>query len=104
LKEKITVREGGKTEHIFYDKKRPDFSMEETAVASTRYAAILYSIKTELIKRGYQASTVLAMSEEKRIPVYGELARSCRLKGSQKQQDVYGFIQLAIERLNSTSS
>ncbi len=99
LEEKATVKEGGKVEHFFYDKKRPGFSMEEAGTASTRYGAILDTLKAELKKKKLKARAVLAMSEDKRVAVCKELARSSGLRGSERQRDVYGFIQLAMEAL-----
>ena len=101
LEEKATVKEGGKTEHYLYDKKRPDFKMEESTAASARYAAFLDALRGALEKKGMAVSGLLAMSEGDRIPLYKELARTLGLRGTERQQDVYGFLTVALERLGS---
>lgn len=99
LEEKATVKEGGKTEHYFYDKKRPNFKMEEPAAASARYAAFLDALRGALEKKGIAVSGLLAMSEGDRLPLYKELAQTLGLRGTERQQDVYGYLALALERL-----
>lgn len=99
LEEKATVKEGGKTEHLFYDKKRPNFKMEESAAGSARYAALLDSLQGLLEKKGISISGLLAMSEGDRVPLYKELALTLGLRGTEQQQDVYGFLTVALERL-----
>ncbi len=101
LEEKATVKEGGKTEHYFYDKKRPDFKMEEPALASARYAAFLDALRGALEKKGISVSGLLTMGEGDRIPLYKELARTLGLRGTERQQDVYGFLTVALEKLGS---
>ncbi|MGD0232032.1 MAG: hypothetical protein ABSC19_17030 [Syntrophorhabdales bacterium] len=102
LEEKVTVKEGGKVEHILYDRKRPNFKMEDSSAASERFAAVLGSLKEELQKKGLRGSAVVAMSGEERTRLYRDLARALGLRGNRQQQDVYGFLQLAIEKLDET--
>ncbi len=99
LEEKATVREGGKTEHYFYDKKRPNFKMEEPAAASARYTAFLDSLQRALEKKGMTAPGLLAVSEKDRLDLYKELARALGLRGAERQEDVYGFLAVALENL-----
>ena len=101
LEEKATVKEGGKTERYFYDKTRPNFKMEEPAAASARYTAFLDALRGALEKKGTSVSGLLAMSEGDRIPLYKELARTLGLRGTERQQDVYGFLTVALEKLGS---
>ncbi|MGD0238500.1 MAG: hypothetical protein ABSC55_28680 [Syntrophorhabdales bacterium] len=101
LEEKAMVKEGGKTERFFYDKKRPEFKMEEPAAASARYTALIDSLKSTLEKKGITVSGLLAMSEGDRIPLYKELTRTLGLRGTERQQDVYGFLTVALEKLGS---
>ena len=99
LKESATVKEGGKIEHIFYDKKKPNFKMEDSAAASARYAALLDALRGLLEKKGLSVSGLLAMGEGDRVPLYKELAQALGLRGTERQQDVYGFLTVALEKL-----
>jgi hypothetical protein len=101
LEEKATVKEGGKTERYFYDKKRPNFKMEEPAAASALYVAFLDALRAALEKKGVTVSGLLAMGERDRLPLYKELAQTLGLRGTERQQDVYGFLALALEKLGS---
>jgi hypothetical protein len=103
LEEKVAAREGGKIEHIFYDKKRPNFSPEEASAASARYRVLLDALGVELQKKGLNGSELLAMAEGKRTPVYKELARALGLRGTERQRDVYGFLEAAMKKLDATS-
>ena len=99
LEEKATVKEGGKTERYFYDKKRPNFKMDEPAAASALYAAFLDALREALEKKGVTVSGLLAMGESDRLPIYKELAQTLGLRGTERQQDVYGFLTVALEKL-----
>jgi hypothetical protein len=101
LEEKATVKEGGKTERYFYDKKRPNFKMEEPAAASALYAAFLDALRGAMEKKGIAVSWLLAMGERDRLPHYRELAQALGLRGVERQQDVYGFLAVALEKLGS---
>jgi hypothetical protein len=102
LEEKTAVKEGGKIEHILYDKKRPNFKMEDASAASRRFAAVLGSLNEELQKKGLRGSAVVAMSGEERRQLYSDLAHALGLRGNRQQQDVYEFLQLALEKLDAT--
>jgi hypothetical protein len=101
LEEKATVKEGGKTERYFYDKKRPNFKMEEPAAASALYAAFLDALRGALEKKGIAVSGLMAMSEGDRLPLYREIAQTLGLRGTERQQDVYGFLTVALKKLGS---
>lgn len=97
--EKATVKEGGKIEHVFYDKKRPNFAAEDVVMTSARYAAILDPLEKELQKRGVSASAARAKGASERAELYKELARAVGLRGAERQIDLYGFLDLALERM-----
>jgi hypothetical protein len=104
LQEKVTVKEGGKVEHVFYDKKRPDFRQHNAATASAWYAEILESLVTELQRQGVSAASVLVRGEEERRAFYNELANALKLRGTERQQDVHGFLEAALEKLEQTET
>ncbi|SEM11365.1 hypothetical protein SAMN04489760_104119 [Syntrophus gentianae] len=99
MEEKATIREGGKVEHFYYDKTKPNFKREDASAASESYDAIVNAVEGELKKAGLDASELLAKDEDERAKTYKALSRALSLYGMQSQQDVYGFIQIAIEKL-----
>lgn len=99
LEEKVTVKEGGKVEHVFYDKKRPNFSKQDAAAASVHYAEFLDVLEKELQQKGVTATSVLAKDEDERLALYKELTIVLGLRGTERQQDAYGFLQAALEKL-----
>jgi len=101
LEEKAMVKEGGKTERYFYDKKRPEFKMKEPTAASSRYTVLLDSLRGAVEKKGASVSGLLTMSERDRIPIYKEFARALGLRAAERQQDVYDFLTVALEKLRN---
>jgi hypothetical protein len=63
---------------------------------------VLGSLNEELQKKGLRGSAVVAMSGEERRQLYNDLAHALGLRGNRQQQDVYEFLQLAIEKLDAT--
>lgn len=104
LQENATVKEGGKVEHVFYDKKRPSFSKHDAATASAWYAVILESLKEELQRKDVSATSVLVKGEDERLAFYKELANALGLRATERQQDVYGFLQAALEKLEQAKT
>jgi hypothetical protein len=101
--EKVTIKEGDKVEHVLYDKKRAGFSTTDPSAASERFAALLGLVNQELQKKGLRGAAVLAMSDEEKQRLYDDLAHALGLRGNTQQQDVYEFLQLAIEKLDAMS-
>jgi hypothetical protein len=99
LQEKVTIKEGGKVEHVFYDKKRPNFCEHDAVTASAWYAVILDSIEKELQSKGVSATSVLVKGEDERLAFYKELVDVLGLKGTERQQDVHGFLQAALQKI-----
>ncbi len=98
LKETTDLKEGGKIERIFYDKKKAAFGVEEASGQSAVLDDLLADLKRELGNRGLSPSAALSR-DETQVPLYKELARALGLRGTERQHDVYGFLRLAIEKL-----
>lgn len=91
--------EGGKIEHVEYDKAERHFQYEIDKNAETWIEQIVDSLKTELHKRATTPEKVLAMDQAERVKEYKELARGLGIRPMEKQEDVYGFVQLMLEDL-----
>ncbi len=95
LEEKRTVKEGGKIEHILYDRKGPS----PGEYAKDWLAAIKGQLKAEMKKKGLTAEQLLSMDDHQKVQAYFEIAKVLGIRGMEKQEDVYGFIQLIAENL-----
>jgi hypothetical protein len=73
--------------------------MDEASTASDRFGTILEPLRSELQQKGLNGSELKSMSVEEQVGIYKEIAKALGLKGTERQSDVYGFIQLGIEKL-----
>lgn len=91
--------EGGKIEHVEYDKADSQSRSEPEKNAETWMEQIADSLKTELDKRGTTSEKILAMDQAQRVEEYQTLARGLGIRPMEKQEDVYGLVQLLMENL-----
>lgn len=96
---KIRKEEGDKIEHVEFDKSESDFQSEPHQAGKSWYEEMLNSLRTELEKRGLTAEEILTREPAQRIREYRELARALNIRATEKQEDLYGFIQLMLENL-----
>jgi hypothetical protein len=102
LEEKKTVKEGGKIEHVLYDKKDPGRGEQDGKGADAWVAELADALNGELKKKGLTAEKLLSSSEAEKAQVYQELSKTLGIRGMEKQEDVQGFLQFMIEnRLDS---
>jgi len=96
---RVKKEEGGKIEHVEYDRAERHFQHEQAMDAKTRVQEILDSLKTELSKKGVTVAKLLAMEPSQGVEEYKELAKTLGIRATEKQGDVYDFIQLMTEKL-----
>lgn len=89
---------GGKLEFVKYDRTSPKYPHEPEAETSG-LDELLGSLRDELARRGLTPETLLGMEEQARIEVYKEVSRAANIRGSERQADVYGFLELLLRRL-----
>jgi hypothetical protein len=99
FKPRIKRKEGGKIEHVEYDKAERHFQYERDKNAENLVERILNSLKDELGKKGLTAEKLLAMGQTQRSERYKELAETLGIRAAEKQADVYGFMQLMTENM-----
>jgi glucose-6-phosphate-specific signal transduction histidine kinase len=93
LEEKRSVKEGGKIEHILYDKK-DSYPREPT---EGWVAQLKERLKAELKNKGLTAERLLSLDETQKAQVSREIAKALGIRGMEKQEDVCGFIQRMAE-------
>jgi hypothetical protein len=91
--------EGGKIEHVEYDKAERHFQYEGETDVETKIERILDSLRVKLNKMGLTVENLLAMEPAQRLETYKQLARGLGIRAAERQEDVCGFIQLMIEKL-----
>ncbi len=99
FKEKATVKQGGTTEHIFYDKKNPEFSLEDSKKADSYLSELAGSALKELYNNGLTVDKVLSMESVKRYAVYVKIAKSLGIRAMKTQEDLYGFMELLLRKV-----
>jgi hypothetical protein len=99
--EKTTITEGDKTEHILYDKKNPKFTTEDSGKADSWVSELIDSVKAELEKRKLTAEQLLFMDSAQKAAVYGEISKAVGIRAMEKQEDVYGFIELMLRKVKT---
>jgi hypothetical protein len=87
---------GGKREYKKYDKSNPIF---KNAFSEDRahISAIEDSITRVLKEKNLKPDELLLADPDRRIREYKDIAGRCGLKGSQRQPDVYGFIEMILK-------
>jgi hypothetical protein len=86
---------GGKFEYVKYDKVDPH-SSHEAGESPETLAKFRDALKRELVECGRDPGTLLASAEAHRIDAYRQIARAMGIRGKEKQEDVYGFIELLL--------
>jgi hypothetical protein len=95
LEQKRTVKEGGKVEHILYDRKVPS----PCERAEGWVAKIKEQLKAEMKKKDLTAEQLISLDDHQKLQAYIDIAKALGIRGMEKQEDVYGFIQLMAEKL-----
>jgi hypothetical protein len=103
MEEKVTVKEGGKTEHIMYDKKRPAFSAEPAEKANAWIAKLTETLRGELRRKGLSSIGILSTEDSKKLDLYREFAQALGLRAAYRQADVYGFVQALVKNISASS-
>lgn len=89
---------GGKREHIKFDKTSDKYP-QETSDDVEALEPVLDALRGELASRSLEVEALLAMEEAERVTEYKALASGANIRGSSRQEDVYGFIELMMNRL-----
>lgn len=89
---------GGKREYVKYDKTDSQYPQEFNE-SSGVLDKLMDSLKSELDSRCLSPQKLLAMDESRRIAEYKEMVRGIGIRGSERQEDVYGFIEFMVRRL-----
>jgi hypothetical protein len=94
---------GGKKEFVKYD-KTSDAYPHESKEDPEALAEVLSALKAEIEKKGLTPRALLSMEEPLRVAEYRELASGASIRGGREQQDVYGFIEMLLKRLEGVGA
>jgi len=93
------VKEGGKIEHPLYDKKNPNLLKENSQRPETQLVKMMDAIKEEIKKGGFRPQEILEMDLDHRVEKYKEWSKALGVTAMEKQEDLYGFMQLLLMKL-----
>jgi len=97
LEPRVKKEEGDKIEHVAYDRAERLFQLEPESHAEVWLAEVMETLKNELSRKGLSAESLLNEDPSDRIKEYEDLAKALGLRATEKQEDVYGFIQLMVQ-------
>jgi hypothetical protein len=100
LEPKAKKEEGDKIEHVEYDKAERHFQPEPDEQANAWWAEIMETLRKEISRKGLSTKRLLDGDPSGRVKEYKELARTLGLRATERQEDVYGFIQLMVENID----
>jgi len=89
---------GGKREYVKFDKTSDKYP-HEVEDRSEALEPVLEALKRELDDKGLDPNRLLSSAEPERVTQYGALATGAGIRGSYRQEDVYGFIESMVTRL-----
>jgi hypothetical protein len=89
---------GGKREHVKFDKTSDKYP-QEVRSDSGALEPILEGLRRELQSEGLDPGELLSLGEPERVARYKALATGAGIRGSYRQEDVYGFIESMVTRL-----
>ena len=94
---------GGKREYVKYDgtdSRYPhDYDEEPEEISK-----IIHIVKHELEGKGLDPKGLLAMDQDLRIEAYKEIASRIGVRGKERQEDVYGFVELMVKNAAAESA
>ena len=97
LEEKKTIKEGGKIEHVLYDKKDSGSGEQDRKGAQAWIADLANSLKAELKKKGLTPEKLFPLDEAEKARAFQEISKALCIRGMEKQEDVQGFLQFMME-------
>ena len=97
LEEKKTIKEGGKIEHVLYDKKDSGSGEQNRKGAQAWIADLANSLKAELKKKGLTPEKLFPLDEAEKARAFQEISKALCIRGMEKQEDVQGFLQFMME-------
>ena len=95
--------EGGKKEFVKFDKSDSRYPGEFSEERET-LAKVMDCAKKELDRKQLNPEQVLAMDESGRVKTYKEVAKGMGIRAKERQEDVYGFIELMVRFLATPHS
>ena len=93
---------GGKREYVKFDKTSDKYPNRVT-VDPAGLEPVLRALEAELEKAGLKPGTVLALSESERTAIYKTIAAGAGIRGCSRQEDVYGFVEAMMSRLEASA-
>jgi hypothetical protein len=99
LEPSVKKEEGDKIEHVEYDKAERYFQPQPEGQGEVWLTEVIETLKNELSQKGLSAEKLLNEDPINRVREYKDLAKVLPLRATEKQEDVYGLIQLMIEKM-----
>lgn len=99
LEPKQKKEEGDKIEHVEYDRAEHHFQPEPEKTGEDRVQEMARLLEEEITKKGLSPKKLLNLEHGQREAEYKALGKAMGIRAMEKQEDVYGFLQLMIGKL-----
>jgi hypothetical protein len=91
--------EGDKIEHVEYDRAERHFQPHAQEIGEEGIQAMTRPLATEMTRKDLDPKKLLDLEPGQRVAKYKELAKAMGIRAMEKQEDLYGFLQLMVGKL-----
>jgi len=91
--------EGDKIEHVEYDRAERHFQPHAQETGKEDIQTMARLLAAEMTKKDLQPRKLLEIEPDQRVAKYKELAKAMGIRAMEKQEDLYGFLQLMVGKL-----
>lgn len=91
--------EGDKIEHVEYDRAERHFQPHAQETGEEGIQAMTRLLAAEVTRKDLDPKKLLDLEPGQRVANYKELAKAMGIRAMEKQEDLYGFLQLMVGKL-----
>jgi hypothetical protein len=102
MEPKKKKEEGDKIEHVEFDRAERHFGPRAKETGEDGVEEMPRLLAVEIKKKGLSPKRLLNLEPGQKVAEYKELAKSMGIRAMEKQEDLYGFLQLMVGKLTAS--
>ncbi len=91
--------EGDKIEHVEFDRAERHFESRAKETGEDSVQEIIHLLEAEMTKKDLSPKKLQNLEPGRKVAEYKELAKAMGMRAMEKQEDLYGFLQLMVGKL-----
>ncbi len=91
--------EGDKIEHVEFDRAERHFQPHPKGIGKDAVQEVPRLLATEITKKDLSAQELLNLEPGEKVEKYKDLAKAMGIRAMERQEDLYGFLQLMIGKM-----